>query len=275
MAERSLSLPTFVNNLDRREEATRMSQRDIAGGSYKSAQEQSVEQDLVQYFEDCPIPSDQILANLGLFLSSKNLSRILFMDHLYRLIHSVPGIVMEFGTRWGQNLALFSALRGIYDPYNRHRKIVGFDTFAGFPSISSEDGASDLMQVGKRAVTERYVGYLERIMELHEGINPLSHIKKFELIQGDAIETVPRYMDENPETIIALAFFDFDLYEPTKKCLEVIRSRLVKGSVLGFDELNDHGAPGKTQALMETFGLNNVSLKRFPYASRVSYFVVE
>ena len=252
-----------------------MTQRDIAVGSFKSDQEQSFEQEFIQYLENCPIPKDQLLANLGLFLSSKNLSRILFMHHLYQLVHSVPGIVMEFGTRWGQNLALFSALRGIYDPYNRHRKLVGFDTFSGFPSVSPQDGASDLMQVGKRAVTESYADYLERIMELHEGLNPLSHIKKFELIQGDATETVPRYMDENPETIVALAFFDFDLYEPTKKCLEVIKSRLVKGSVLGFDELNDHGAPGETRALLETFGLNNVRLQRFPYASRVSYFVVE
>ena len=37
-------------------------------------------------------------------------------------------------------------------------------------------------------------------------------------------------------------------------------------------ELNDPDAPGETLALMETIGLNNVELKKFPYASRVSYF---
>lgn len=34
---------------------------------------------------------------------------------------------MEFGVRWGQNLALFESFRGIYEPYNYNRKIVGFD----------------------------------------------------------------------------------------------------------------------------------------------------
>jgi hypothetical protein len=252
-----------------------MSQSDIEVGSFKSAQEQSAALELVRLFEDCPVPREQVLANLGLFLSSKDLSRILFMQHLYEQIYCVPGVVMEFGARWGQNLAIFSALRGIYDPFNRHRKIVGFDTFDGFPSISSKDGSAELMQVGKRSVTAKYSDYLGRILKLHEELNPLSHIEKFELVKGDAVETLPRYLDENPETIVALAFFDFDLYEPTKKCLELIRSRLVKGSVLGFDELNDHDAPGETMALIETFGLNNVALMRFPYASRVSYFVVE
>ena len=57
--------------------------------------------------------------------------------------------------------------------------------------------------------------------------------------------------------------------------LELIRPRLVKGSVLGFDELNDPDSPGETLALMETFGLNNIKLRRHRHTSRVSYFVVE
>jgi hypothetical protein len=89
------------------------------------------------------------------------------------------------------------------------------------------------------------------------------------------LSLLPKYLEKNPETIIALAYFDFDVYEPTKICLEAIKPRLVKGSVLGFDELNDPDSPGETLALMEVFGLNNINLKRFPYASRTSYFVVE
>jgi len=37
----------------------------------------------------------------------------------------------------------------------------------------------------------------------------------------------------------------------------------------------DPDSPGETLALMEVFGLNNVKLKRFPYTSRTSYFIVE
>ena len=116
---------------------------------------------------------------------------------------------------------------------------------------------------------------LPRILEIHESLNPLSHIRKFELCKGDAVDEVPRYLVRHPETIIALAYFDFDIYEPTKKVLEIIKPRLVKGSVLAFDELNDNDLPGETLAVMEVLGLNNIRLKRFPYASRVSYCVVE
>lgn len=243
--------------------------------TYESADECATRSEFLRHFRSCPIPDNQVLSNLGLFLNSKTLSRILFMDHLYRQIVDVQGCVLEFGTRWGQNLALFAALRGIYEPFNRHRNIVGFDTFEGFPSINAKDGRSEMMRPGELTTTENYAAYLEKLMELLERDNPLGHIRKFSIRKGDATVELGRFFSESPETIIALAYFDFDLFEPTLKCLNAIRPRLVKGSVVGFDELNDPDSPGETLALMEAFGLNNVRLKRFPHASRVSYFVVE
>ena len=53
-------------------------------------------------------------------------------------------------------------------------------------------------------------------MEFQEQDNPLNHIKKFELVKGDVIH---EYLD-NKETIVALACFDFDVYEPIKFALK-------------------------------------------------------
>jgi hypothetical protein len=243
--------------------------------TYASVNEAEVRRERTDMMRNCPIPEEQMLSNVGLFLNSKDLARILFMDFLYRQIIDVQGIVVEFGTRWGQNVSLFSALRGLYEPFNRHRKIVGFDTFEGFPSVTAKDGTSDLMVTGNLTVSDNYEQYLERIMELQELESPLAHIRKFEIRKGNAVKEIDSYLSEHPETIIAMAYFDFDLYEPTRKCLERIRPYLVKGSVIGFDELNDPDSPGETRALAEVFGLNSVALKRYRYASRVSYFVVE
>jgi hypothetical protein len=243
--------------------------------TYASDNEREQRAGLLRLLQEAPIPGDQLLSNLGLFLESKNLARILFMDHLFKQIVDVPGAILEFGTRWGQNLALLSALRGIYDPFNRHRKIVGFDTFTGFPSVKPEDGNSEMIRPGNLAVTENYQSYLSDILTAHERLNPLSHLKKFDLRAGDGTEEIEKFLKDEPHTIVALAYFDFDLYEPTKKCLMAIRPRLTRGSVVGFDELNDPDSPGETLALMEVFGLNKITLKRFPHTSRVSYFIVD
>ena len=80
---------------------------------HSSSEEKEIRENFVKHFKNCPIPDDQILSNLGLFLNSKNLARILFMNHIYKKIIDIQGIVVEFGTWWGQNTSLFSALRGI------------------------------------------------------------------------------------------------------------------------------------------------------------------
>ena len=249
--------------------------KNIWANPYSSSQENLLRQKAVKLFKKCPIPDDQIFSNLGLFLNSKDLSRMIFMDFLYRKIINLQGVIFDFGTRWGHNMAIFAALRGIYEPFNRHKKIIGFDTFAGFPKILPVDGKSPLMKKGNLAVSKDYVNYLTEILEYHEKTAPLSHIKKYEIIAGDAKVEIKRYFKKNPYTIVALAYFDFDLYEPTKKCLLEIKPRLVKGSILAFDELNDHDSPGETLALQEVFGLNNIKLKRYPYTSRVSYFIYQ
>ena len=243
--------------------------------SYADSSEQVARREMVDLLSQTSIPPDQLLSNLGLFLESKNLARLLFMDYLYRQMITVQGVIMEFGVRWGQNLGVFSALRGIYEPFNRHRKIIGFDTFTGFPSIHEKDGSSSMMVNGQLAVAPQYQDTLQKLLSLHESLNPLAHIKKNEICAGDVVEELPKYLARCPETIVAMAYFDLDLYEPTVKCLELLRPRMTKGTILGFDELNDPDSPGETLALMEVFGLNHLKIQRFPFASRVSYVVIE
>jgi hypothetical protein len=253
-----------------------MSEKAVSFEPYRSAGEDLIRGKFVEHFKSCPIPDQEIMQNLGLFLNSKNLARILFMNYLYQQIVDVHGIVMEFGTRWGQNIALFSALRGIYEPFNRMRKIVGFDTFEGLTTLAEKDVKNHpLVKKGSFSTSKGYVDYLDGVMSYHEQDNPVSHIKKYELCKGDASGEIVKFLKRSPETIVALAYFDFDIYQPTKDCLVAIQPHIVKGSILAFDELSDADCPGETAALNEVFGLRNIKLRRYRYASRISYFVVE
>ena len=229
----------------------------------------------IELYKNNPIPDNEVLRNLGLFIRRQDLSRILYMNDLYKKIINVHGVVAEFGVRWGQNLALFESFRGIYEPYNLTRKIIGFDTFEGFPSVHEKDGSSENAFVNSMAVTEEYEKYLEQILAYHETESPISHIKKYDLIKGDAITKVEEYLAQHKETIIAFAYLDFDIYEPTKAVLHLIKDRLTKGSVIGFDELNCEGWPGETEALQEVFGLTKYRIERNKYSSSQSFIVIE
>ena len=240
-----------------------------------SSDEKNAFAEMMSLFNCSPIPEDEVLANLGLFFISKNLARLLFFYEIYRKIVNTHGIIAEFGVRWGQTISVMSALRGILEPFNRHRKIVGFDTFEGFKGMSDKDGNQSKCRDGSFSVAPGYEDYLDRIMALQEAVNPVSHLKKYELVKGDATITVPEYFMSHPETIVSLAIFDFDIYAPTKVALEAIKPHLCKGSILVFDELSDDIFPGETLALKEVLGLNDVRIRRYPMTSRVSYIEIQ
>jgi hypothetical protein len=217
------------------------------------------------------------LHHLPLFLLPHVLRRIAFFDDLYRRILTVPGVVMEFGVRFGRDLAVLDALRTLHEPLNSSRTIVGFDTFTGFPSIDERDGADDMVQVGGLATGERYEDFLTDVLAAREEMSPFSHIRKFEVRTGDAPEQLAAYFDERPQTIVAFAYFDMDIYEPTKRCLELLRPHVTKGSVIGFDELNSPEFPGETLAVQEVFGLDRVRLQRTGHGNPglPSFLVIE
>ena len=240
-----------------------------------SGREIEARKELLDLFKRSPVPDDEMLVNLGLYLRSTQLAKILYLNELYQQVVDLPGIIVEFGVWWGANLALFESFRSVYEPYNWTRKVVGFDTLKGYPSIAPEDGASAHAKVGGYTVTEGYEEYLGRMLDAHEADNVMSHIKKYDLVKGDVMDTIDRYFEENPETIIALAYFDLALYEPTKKCLEAIRPHLMRGSVIALDELNSRDFPGETIAVKEVLGLDKCRIARSQFLPDRSYLIIE
>lgn len=241
-----------------------------------SQSEKDLQKQFVELLKQSPIPDDELLPNLGLYLSSKNLSRILFFYEIYQKILNTHGVIMEFGVRWGQNLSLMTALRGIFEPFNRHRKVIGFDTFgAGFIGVSEQDGKAGRIKDGDFSVSADYDTYLSNILQIQEALNPIGHLKKHSLEKGDGSKTIGEYLKRHPETLVSLAIFDFDIYQPTKAALEAIKPHLFKGSVLVFDELCDDIFPGETVALRETLGIESLRIQRMPMTARVSYAVIE
>lgn len=240
-----------------------------------SDKEYATRRRLLELFKNTPIPDDLILDNLELYMRPQRISEVLTLEKLYLKILKVQGIIIEFGVRWGRHLSVFSALRAVYEPYNFYRKILGFDTFTGFLKPSEKDGNSKRVFKGSMSVSQNYEKYLDEILSLHEAEAPLSHIKRSYLFKGDAPIQLKKYLKENPETVVSLVYFDMDVYEPTKKCLEIVKPYLVKGSIIAFDELTHPEFPGETLALKEVFDITKLRVERFPTSPYPAFFVLE
>lgn len=218
---------------------------------------------LKELFEASPLPKDDLLFNVGLYTRSSVLVKFLVMYELYQRFLNVPGVLVEFGTWWGQNLVLLENLRAILEPFNKQRKIIGFDTFAGYASSTTKDGDSEFFKEGSYATTQDYQAYLDSLIREHEGSNVLGHVSGVhQLVKGDVTQTAPSYFAKSPETLVAFAYFDMGLYEPTKAALLSIKPHLVSGSIILLDELTWPESPGEALAFKEVFSPSEYRIEK-------------
>jgi len=228
---------------------------------------------LKQLFQQSPLPTEDLLFNLGLYTRSSLLVKYLVLYDLYQKFLPLPGVVMEFGTWWGQNLVLMENLRAILEPFNKQRRIIGFDTFDGYTghAVGDKDGDGQFWTQSSYATGVNYKAYLEELLRTHEGMNVMGHVAGCHaLIEGDVKKTVPEFFNKNPETIVAFAYFDIGLYEPTLAALKAIKPHLISGSMILFDELTWPESPGEAIALKEVFRPAEYTLEKVPlYPSKV------
>lgn len=195
------------------------------------------------------------------------LTRIKMFEHII----DIQGSVIECGVHRGNSLMTYYHLSSILEPVAYSRKIIGFDTFEGFPSTSSNDPPG--VQLG--GLRDVNFEHLLEWISIQDKNRSIGHIPKVELIRGDACLTIPQYVKDNPHLIVSLLYLDFDLYEPTLTALKHLLPLVPKGGLVGFDETNERKWAGETIALKEIIGLSNIKLKRFYFDAHVSYFIVE
>jgi hypothetical protein len=208
---------------------------------------------LREMMQASPLPPDELMFNLGLYVRSSLLVKFLVLHDVYKRIQPLPGALIEFGTWRGQNLVLLENLRAIHEPFNKQRTIIGFDTFSGYPEESGMASKSTETH-GGYDTGGTYPDHLAELLRAHETMNAFGHIRGgHKLIAGDVVQTAPKYFADHPETLVAFAFFDMGPYEPTLAALEAIKPHLMPGSVLLFDELTWAGAPGEAIAFKKVF----------------------
>jgi len=208
------------------------------------------------------------------------LSKFLARYEIFKMQIDIPGSVVELGVGRGASLLSWAQLSTVFEPVNYIRHIIGFDTFEGIPELDPKDvnksnEDSRLMRVGGFKVEANIYEDIRKAISIYNINRPLGHLEKVKIIKGNINETLPKFLTENQQIIISLLNLDVDLYRPTKKAIELLFDRIPKGGVIIFDELNSVLFPGETIALRETLGINSLRFHRFPWATTISYAVLE
>ena len=225
-------------------------------------------------FDRNPESWDKKLENFPKYVRRQNLTRFLALYEIYKRILSVKGSIVECGVFHGFGTMSWAKLSAILEPVNLTRRIYGFDTFAGFPSITDVDrvGIAEKVKEGD-LYSDSYAEILE-LAKINDSTRFLGHIPKVTLIKGDATKTIPYFVESNPHLLVSLLFLDFDLYEPTKVALESFLPRMAKGSIIAFDELDNPLWPGETLAMRDICGAHNLKIQRLEFDPYIGFAVI-
>lgn len=232
-------------------------------------------QEAAALFAADPIDLIERIEAFPKYVSRQSMAKFLTKYELFKRILHVNGSIVECGCLHGAGTLAWAKLSAILEPVNHTRRIYGFDTFEGFPSVHAADSDkgtfNQLHAGGLQGAPEESVLQAVRVFDINR---PISHIPKVELIKGDFLETADAFVKANPHLVVSMLYLDFDLYEPTKKALEVFVPLMPVGALIVFDELNAKIFPGETRAVDEVLGLRNLKIERFTFDSYVSFAAI-
>ena len=211
------------------------------------------------------------------YVRRHEMARLIVQYELFKKVLNVKGSIIECGVYQGAGLLAWAKISEIMEPYNFLRKIYGFDTFEGFPSIAKEDIAdnANVAKVGHLKPEESLFEELNGCIQDFENTRLLKHQEKISLIKGDALLTIPDFVKINRHVLVSLLYLDFDLYEPTLLALKEFMPRMPKGAIVAFDELHDGKWPGETIALLEALDIKEFKLEAFPFEPHISWFQIQ
>lgn len=229
---------------------------------------------LSEFFDKSIGTNIEKLQNFSKFVPRQDLTNFLAKYELFKKILSVPGSIIECGLGFGGGLMTFAHLSSIFEPINFERKIIGFDSFSGLTKISEEDklSVSKFAKVGGFSINS--YDDLKECVELFDKNRFLNHVQKIEIIKGDAVQTIPKYIKRYPSTIVSLLYLDFLAYEPTKVALKYFIPRMPKGSIIALNVLNDKHWPGTTKVLLESIKINELKFERFSFTPYTQFVVL-
>ncbi len=161
----------------------------------------------------------------------------------------------------------------ILEPVGFNRQVIGFDTFEGFPSLHTKDKSASKAKVGD----VRFAGFedIKNAITFSDHNALLRPRPKGILVKGDFLETSTKFLEKNQHLIVSLLYLDFDIYKPTKKAIELFLPRMHKGSIIGFDEINNSAWPGETLAVLEEMNIHDYAIEKFYYEPHMSYAVLK
>jgi len=172
-----------------------------------------------------------------IYVGQENLSRFLTIYEAIKKIQDIPGDIVELGSWQGGNLLGMAKTLQHLNP-NGSKSIYSFDSFEGLTNPAIEDDFDE-------ALRGKYRGDFDKLIA---AISLYNFDNQVFLKRGLIEDTVPKFVEENPDRKISLIYYDADFFEPAETMFKYLVPRLSIGGIILLDEYGMPEWPGETKS---------------------------
>jgi hypothetical protein len=146
---------------------------------------------IADLWDSDPIDPIEKIEAFPRYITHACLSKFLSRVEIFKRILPIHGSIIECGLLHGASLFTWAKLSTIFEPVNHTRRIVGFDTFSGFPSFHAKDAGTPFHEGDLHGLS---LDRMQAAIDCYDLNRPLAHIPKVELVQGDVSLTAAEYV---------------------------------------------------------------------------------
>ena len=132
-----------------------MNRRLPVEGPLRTTAEREARGEYARIFSECPDSVEVKLENFPKYIRRQDLTRLLARYEIFKKVMDVKGSIVECGVFRGFGLMAWANFSAVLEPANLTRRIYGFDTFCGFPSVDKKD-LNRLRTAGKAELSSRH-----------------------------------------------------------------------------------------------------------------------
>ena len=174
----------------------------------------------------------------NLFMNEERFSKLLIHYEVFKKIKNIPGSIIECGVFKGTSFSRFAMLRELIGNKKKN-KLVAFDVFSDeFPNTNFQNEKIQrkhwIKTAGGSSISTNQI----------DKIFKKKKIENYELIKGDVLKTIPKFIKNNPKLKISLLNIDIDFVETTQCVLDNFYDKVVKGGIVLFDNYQGVGTGG-------------------------------
>ncbi len=165
---------------------------------------------------------------------TQEVTKLLSIYEVFKHIQDVHGSIIEIGTLDGFNLFTLGHFSEIFEPRNYTRQIWGFDTFTHYASLSAE---KDKINANLTLPSTYSLDLLKSCVNNFNQSIQFNQFLKIGLVEGDAVDTIPTFVQEHPELVVSMLICHCGMYNATRTALKHLYPRMPKGSVVLFRDI--------------------------------------